>query len=147
MMHLLRVHHGTNLSWFVRIWSAFLLSGLMHAVASWTLPPVLPFDGFYERFMAIFVFFILQPVGLTIEALFSWTPLTDLFLGQFGLEDEMIMGRMWTFGWLLFSGQWALECWLKTEQGMLSMPYSVAKPILQILLGMNSHSVEAKGNF
>lgn len=132
-MHLLHVHHGTALSWFVRIWTAFLISGAMHALACWTLSPVPPFDGFYERFMAIFVFFILQAVGITVEALYLQTPVMDIVLYEFGLQDEIILGRLWTFGWLLFSGQWALECWLKTEQGMLQVPYSIVTPLLEAL--------------
>lgn len=129
----LHISPRSQTSRLVQIWTAFFISGAMHGAASWSLSPVPPFDGFYERFASLFIFFVLQAVGLTIEALFLDTPARDIALYEVGLEDERLMGRMWTFGWLLFSGHWVLECWLKTEQGMLSAPYSVGLAIVKQL--------------
>ena len=67
------------------------------------------------------MFFVLQAVGVTLEGLFLDTPVRDLTLYEVGLEDEMLIGRIWTFGWLLFSGYWALESRLRANWSPLAM--------------------------
>jgi lipoprotein signal peptidase len=129
----LHIRRSKDASWIVQVWTAFLISGAMNAAACWSLSPLPPFDGFYERFASPFIFFILQAVGLTIEGLFLETPVRDITLYEVGLEDERILGRIWTLGWLLFSGHWVLECWLKTEMGLLSVPFSIVGPALDRL--------------
>jgi Membrane bound O-acyl transferase family len=127
---LLYIRRRTRFSWVIQVWTAFLITGVMHALASWSLPADPPFDRLYERFTSIFMFFILQALGLTLEIFFLETPVRDITLYEVGLQDERYLGRIWTLGWLLFSGQWALECWLKTMQGMLPVQYSVVGPLL-----------------
>lgn len=107
----------SQLSKLVQIWTAFLISGTMHGFA---VSIGLGAEGVPHHFWAVFVFFILQAVGVTIEELFLLTPGRDLTLYEVGLEDEMIMGRIWTFGWLLFSGYWAIDGWFEPSWMPLS---------------------------
>jgi hypothetical protein len=100
------------------------MSGVLHALPSLSLPAIKPFDGVYERFTSLVIFFVLQAVGVTLETLFFVSPGEDILLYEVGLQDVWIMGRLWTLSWLLFTGQFALEGVLKTEQGMLRAPFS-----------------------
>jgi len=84
---------------------------------------MLPFDGVYERFTSLFLFFVLQAVGVTLEIIFFISPGEDILLYEIGLPDVWILGRMWTAIWLVWSGQFALECWLSTQQGMLELQF------------------------
>lgn len=64
-----------------------------------------------QHFKAILQFFLLQALGLTIETLFLDTPVKDITLYEVGLEDELILGRLWTWGWLFMSGYWTFDSW------------------------------------
>jgi hypothetical protein len=133
MARFLGVPPRSSLSWVVHVWTAFLLSGVMHALPAWSMHPAPPFIGIYERFTSPLMFFILQAVGLTVEAVFEVSPAEDILLHEFGAEDVWFLGRLWTFGWLLYSGHFALESWLKTELGMLAVPYSLCSIALKQL--------------
>lgn len=124
---LLGVHRRTRLSWIVQVWVAFVISGAVHGFA-FSLEPST--GNSFVRFKAILRFFMLQALGLTVENLFLTTPGRDLALYEVGLEDEMIMGRLWTFGWLLFSGYWALDCWLDTSS-IMAPGIAVVLPLLK----------------
>ncbi|KAK1759454.1 membrane bound O-acyl transferase family-domain-containing protein [Echria macrotheca] len=115
---LLRIRRHTQLYWTAQVWTAFLISGAVHALAMSIEPGM---SSTYTRFRALVVFFLLQAVGLTLEGLFLDTPVKDLTLYEVGLEDEMLMGRIWTFGWLLFSGYWSLESWVGANWSLLSI--------------------------
>jgi hypothetical protein len=115
----------TELWGIVLVWTAFAISGAVHALL------IAPGDeGEYARFVAVFGFFILQAVGLTIESLFLITPARDLPLYEVGLKDEKILGRMWTFEWLLLSGYWAANSWFDTNWTSLSM-FVAMTPLLK----------------
>ncbi|KAM7184806.1 hypothetical protein V8F20_012051 [Naviculisporaceae sp. PSN 640] len=106
-----RVPRRTQLAWLVYIWISFLLSGLIQGFAvGYAL--ALPNETInVQHFKAILQFFLLQALGLTMETLFLDTPVKDITLYEVGLEDELIMGRVWTWGWLLMSGYWAFDSW------------------------------------
>jgi len=70
-------------------------------------------------------FYLLQAVGLTIEAAFLVSPGEDVLLYEIGERDVWYLGRLWTFLWLLFSGHFALECWLRVDPGATLVPYSL----------------------
>lgn len=74
-----------------------------------TVPPFNVCTGCHA---AVLEFFILQAVGLSIETLFLQTPGRDIALYQFGLQYEQFLGRVWTFGWLLFAANGILGCLL-----------------------------------
>ncbi|KAK3360471.1 hypothetical protein B0T25DRAFT_602068 [Lasiosphaeria hispida] len=106
----LGIHRRTRLSRVVQVCTSFLISGAAHAFAMSACagPGSTPFR-------AVFGFFILQAVGLTIEDLALDAPIRDLTLYEVGLEDEMIMGRIWTFGWLWFSFYWVVHVYLPSS--------------------------------
>ncbi|KAK3326687.1 hypothetical protein B0H66DRAFT_551507 [Apodospora peruviana] len=112
---ILRIHPHSELSWHVHIWVAFIIAGLVHGFAfGYALSGNGDADGVLNKnFRAILTFFILQAVGLSVETLFLDTPVKDLTLYESGLQDEMMMGRIWTWGWLLFTGHYALDSWLQ----------------------------------
>jgi hypothetical protein len=126
---LLRVSPRSKIGKLLKVWIAFTISGAMHSIASWSLPPVPPFTGFYERFMSLFIFFLLQAVGITIEDVVEMV----IQKGEGSAKRrqltrrEVTVSRIWTLLWLIMSGRFALECWLKTEQGMLFVPLSIVK--------------------
>lgn len=110
---ILRVHRRTQLSWLVQIWVSFIVSGAVHGFAfGYALS-----DGdqgiINKHFKAVFTFFILQAVGLTVETLFLDTPVKDITLYEVGLGDELMMGRIWTWGWLLLTTYYSLDSWLE----------------------------------
>ncbi|KAK4450072.1 hypothetical protein QBC34DRAFT_403710 [Podospora aff. communis PSN243] len=115
---LLGIRPYSLLSGIVQTWTAFTITGVVHGLA---MSSPLGTEASYAHFWAVFGFFILQAVGLTIESLFLITPARDITLYEVGLEDEMIIGRLWTFGWLLLSGYWALDSWSETSWSSVSM--------------------------
>ncbi|KAK0643619.1 hypothetical protein B0T16DRAFT_392117 [Cercophora newfieldiana] len=117
MVWLMGIRPYSQLSRLVQVWTAFAISGAVHGFA---LSIGIGAEGVSARFWAVFAFFILQALGITIEELFLLTPGRDLTLYEIGLEDEMIMGRIWTFGWLLFSGYWAMDSWFERNWMPLS---------------------------
>lgn len=104
--------------------------GTAHGLASHDYIVASTFDDGNGYFTPVLTFFILQAVGLTIEALFLDLPGRDIVLYEFGLPWERIYGRLWTFGWLLVSGQRVVDCWLKMPQGALPLESSIVVLIL-----------------
>ncbi len=135
MARFLHAPRRSKSSWLIHVWTAFIVSGLMHALPSWNMRPNPPSVGAYENFSSLMIFFILQAVGLTLEAIFLLSPGEDLLLYEIGAKDVWDLGRVWTFAWLLYSGQFALDYWLKTGQGMLSVPYSFEGVVLKHMPG------------
>lgn len=121
------IRRHTQLAWIVHAWTGFIISGAVHGFAM----SIEPGDANgYATFRAIFSFFLLQALGLTIEGLCLGTPVRDLTLYEVGLEDEKILGRIWTLGWLLFSFYWAVESWMETDWDMLSV-FVIVVPMLK----------------
>ncbi|KAK4214257.1 hypothetical protein QBC37DRAFT_156703 [Rhypophila decipiens] len=105
----LRIRRHSELNWLVHVWVSFFVSGLMVGLAiGYALAPASHIIS-QEHFRAIFHFFLLQALGLTVETLFLDTPVKDITLYEVGLQDELVMGRLWTWGWLLVTGYWAFE--------------------------------------
>jgi hypothetical protein len=120
----LRVQPRSKVGRLVIVWIAFLISGSLHALANWTLPAARPFNGFYERFTSLFIFFVLQAVGVTIEdvAFSVLFPREDRGARTPPSRTKVLVGRTWAAFWLLLTGRFALETWLKTAQGMMFVP-------------------------
>ena len=141
---LFRIPRRTKLAGLTQTYAAFIISGLLHAQASYCLRAVPPFTSFYDRFTCLFIFFFLQAVGITIEdlAISTYKALhgnSDTRVSSGNTKDSEVkskigpkgsqylwwapwMGRVWVISWGLFTAQWALNAWLKTEQGMITMP-------------------------
>lgn len=73
----------------------------------------------------MFLFFILQAVGIVLEDVVCsffkvlWQEVeADDKTGKSAEVMEWV-GRIWVFAWLWCTGQFVVECWLKTEQGLL----------------------------
>jgi hypothetical protein len=130
LVNLLRIKRGTWLSSFVQTIFAFAVTGFLHGIAASRIEPTPPFSGQYERFWALFLFFTVQAIGVIIEDVVS-TVVDEVELA-FEWDDEKgrtngwrdWIGRLWVLGWLLWTGQLVLECWLKTGQGMIIVPFS-----------------------
>lgn len=92
---------------------SFLVSGAVHGFAFGYALSDNDQGILNKHCKAIFAFFVLQATGLTVEALFLDTPVKDITLYEVGLEDEMVMGRIWTWGWLLLTTYYALDSWVE----------------------------------
>lgn len=133
----LRIPTKSKLSAIIQVWTAFTISGLLHALLTWSCKPVQPFTGFYERFISVLLFFLLQPIGFMIEDMIRSmrrhkgpdNHKGPAFATNVALSKSTVnlLGRIWTFCWLFFTGRFAMECWLKTEQGMLVLPFNVIR--------------------
>ncbi|KAM7187536.1 hypothetical protein V8F33_011183 [Rhypophila sp. PSN 637] len=105
----LRIRWHSEVNWLVHVWVSFLVSGLMVGLSiGYALAPASHMIS-QEHFRTIFHFFLLQALGLTVETLFLDTPVKDITLYEVGLQDELIMGRVWTWGWLLMTGYCAVD--------------------------------------
>ncbi|KAI5819611.1 hypothetical protein BZA77DRAFT_158643 [Pyronema omphalodes] len=83
---------GSKAGWFVRLYTAFFLSGFHHSVPAWAISRT---DG------GSMCFFMLQAVGITIEEVI-WRPLGRK-LGIRGLPAK-ILGFVWTWTWFGLTG-------------------------------------------
>jgi len=127
----------SKLSAIIQVWTVFIISGLLHALLSWSCKAVPPFTGLYERFTSVLLFFLLQPVGFMIEDMVRsiWRHKGpddhkgSAFATNVAVSKSTInlLGRIWTICWLFFTVRFAMEAWLKTEQGMLVLPFNVLR--------------------
>jgi hypothetical protein len=154
VINTLHIPRGTKTAALVQTYVAFAISGIIHAQASYSLRPVPPFTGFYDRFTCLLIYFMLQAVGLNIEdvAISAYNALYGNFASQttkvkpsdakenenFGLIPRWApwLGRLWVISWCLITGQWALNAWLKTEQGMLRVPGTEQGSIAGRVIGL-----------
>jgi hypothetical protein len=83
---------GSKAGWFVRLYTAFFLSGLHHSVPAWVISRT---DG------GSMCFFMLQAVGITMEEAI-WKPLGRR-LGVRGLLVK-VLGLVWTLAWFGLTG-------------------------------------------
>lgn len=133
----LHIERGTWLSSTLQTFYAFSISGLAHSILVVTLPITPPFTGMYERFWTMYLFFFFQAAGMVIE---------DLVRAVVGGLEEILewnhqngrtsslhlwIGRVWVLGWLWWTGQFAVVCWLTTSQGLLTVPFSFAQLALR----------------
>lgn len=127
-VNVLHVKRGTWLSSILQTFFAFSLSGFMHALVAWSVEPTPPFFSFYDRFTTMFLFFLFQAEGVVLEdivvSLFRpvWRKIEAR--DKKGRRATLMrwIGRIWVFGWLWWTGQFAVESWLKTGQGLLCQP-------------------------
>ncbi|PVF95407.1 hypothetical protein CPB86DRAFT_764084 [Serendipita vermifera] len=106
----LHVRRHTFLRRMLRTTSAFVLCGLIHCIIQarlqvyhfppGLLPPILDADTIW--------FFASQPVAITVEQ-GVLLPLFD----QLPPQMAYVLRRVWTWGWLFWSGRWWADVWVK----------------------------------
>lgn len=112
----------------LRVLTIFLLTTLLHFLILSTMPvdDLHPHSTFFDR--STIRFFLLQPVGLAIEAL-AVTPLSNIFSPP--IRDAIRRAWVWVF--LVWSGRFWCDVWIRrglwdqTENGL---PYSIVRGIL-----------------
>ena len=96
LLSLLHIKRGTTLSKYFQIYMAFFLSALFHHVGALNIP-------YFETVSYQFLFFVLQPVCITIEDV-------AIALGKrAGVKDSSVtraLGYLWTFTAVTFTGRY-----------------------------------------
>ncbi|KAF2264629.1 hypothetical protein CC78DRAFT_601276 [Lojkania enalia] len=128
---------STDLTFYVHIWAAFIISGIMHAQSLALLPRAFNIT-LYEATAGMFYFFIWQALAITVEDLIqrAWQKTGHKFedLGRM----RFVMGYMWVACSLWISLPWAADAYIRlriTEEPMLSFtvfgPYVRIRPTSQ----------------
>jgi hypothetical protein len=94
LCNLLRLSSKNKAAWLIRVYVAFFLSGLLHAVPAWAISRT---DG------ANMAYFMAQAVGITIEEV-VWRPWGGrLGIARRGRAGEAEEGKRWigvALGWV-----------------------------------------------
>ncbi|KAA1076556.1 hypothetical protein PGT21_011636 [Puccinia graminis f. sp. tritici] len=79
--------------------AAFTISGLVHEAGVWTAGPI-------DLTFKTTIFFISQGVAICLE---------NVFKQAFGRKVDGLLGRIWTFSWLVYFGIPMVTLWLNTS--------------------------------
>ncbi|KAG8811152.1 hypothetical protein FRB91_003641 [Serendipita sp. 411] len=128
-LHILRIPKKSTVGTACKVLAAFTLSGLIHCVVqarvqSLHFPPEIPLVIFDVDTLW---FFLSQPFAIAFEHLFVM-PLAHRLPPPIGF----VVKRLWTWGWLLWSGRWWTDVWIKMGMFLVeerTIPFSVVRGI------------------
>ncbi|KAG9230929.1 toxin biosynthesis protein [Amylocarpus encephaloides] len=130
---LLRIQRGTNLSSYTKLYLAFAISGMFHALSQLQMPCPTNITP-SERCWGFFLFFVWQTVAITLEDCVQW--LYKKAGGKFedvrGRTLRTAAGYCWVIGSMWLSIPLVGDTFLRMRMGVDSLlPFSIARPLVQ----------------
>lgn len=93
----LQIRKGTNLSSYTKLYGAFLISGIFHALSQLQMPSPVNISA-HERTVGFFLFFVWQMVAITIEDFVQWFIRALKF--QRLMSEEYFLKRFVGWAWV-----------------------------------------------
>ena len=118
LAHFLRIPKGTNLSSYTKLYFAFLLSGVFHALTQRIMPSPANITVL-ERTNGVLYFFVWQAAAITAEDFVQWVyrkaggSLTD----KNGKLFRRVVGHVWVIMSIWASLPLVGDCFLKMRMG------------------------------